>query len=374
MPSAILLVADAMSTTLRILDAASNRAREALRVMEDVTRFGLDSPALSADLKAARHDLQAALGALGLDPRLLLESRDTPGDVGTAISTRAEASRPDLPSVAAAASGRLTEALRTMEEMAKLLGSGGSPLATPAPPAWQALEALRYRAYELQRRLLLALRPAAPQWRLCVLLTASLCTHHPWDVVATRALAGGADCLQLREKSIEAGDLLRRARHLVALARPHNATVIINDRPDIALLAGADGVHLGQADLPPDEVRCLSSRPDRRLLIGVSCSTLAHARAAASAGADYLGLGPMFPSGTKPKPALAGPELIQSVVADPVASRLPHLAISGITIRTIGPLIAAGCRGVAVSGAVCGAEDPEAVVRQLLGEAPADQS
>lgn len=337
----------------RIIDASANRAREALRVMEDAARFGLDDASLCADLKHARHALTAALEAAAAPlggPLALLASRDTPGDVGTSISTDRESSRAGLGEIAAAACARLTEALRSIEECAKVA----------APAAAAQVEQLRYRAYELERRLMTALRAGrAPQWRLCVLITASLCAHHPWERVAQEAIDGGADCLQLREKELDGAELLARARRLVALARGR-AAVVVNDRPDIALLAGADGVHVGQSDLPVREIRRLAGD---RLLVGVSTSNLEQARAAAAEGADLCGVGPMFPTTTKHKPTLAGPEYLRAYVEH---VRLPHLAIGGITPENVGKLAAAGCRGVAVSSAVCAAQRPAEVCRALV--------
>lgn len=353
-----------MLTELRILDAAGNRAREALRVMEDVARFALDDTALTATLKAMRHDLADVLATLvrhAGDDALLLAARDTPGDTGTAIQGAGESKRANLAQVAMAAGSRLTEALRTLEEIAKTWPRASKEQDEP----WERLETLRYAAYDAHKRLVLALAPAARQWRVCVLITESLCTHHSWTDVARLALAGGADCLQLREKSLDSAGLLARARTLVQLAQPHAASVIVNDRPDIALLAGADGVHLGQSDLSVADVRRLSARPARRLLVGVSCSTIGHARRAADDGADYLGLGPMFDSTTKPKPSLSGPDLMRQAISDPASARVPHLAISGITTANIPHLVAAGCRGVAVSSAVCSSPDPASAVRTL---------
>lgn len=344
---------------LRIIDAAANRAREALRVMEDVARFALDDAALSADLKGARHEFDAGMTALAEatgGAGGLLAARDTPGDVGTAIATDREGSRAGLRDVAAAACKRLTEALRSVEECGKV----GSPAAAAR------FEALRYRAYELERRLMTALRAGrAPQWTLCVLITESLCTHHTWDRIAQLAIEGGADCLQLREKTIDAGELLTRARRLVALARGR-AAVVINDRPDVALLAGADGVHVGQTDLPVRDVRRLAGD---RLLVGVSTSNPEQARQAAADGADLCGVGPMFATTTKHKPVLAGPGYLRAYLAEfggadgrPV---IPHLAIGGITPENVRELAAAGCRGIAVSGAVCAAQRPAEVCRAL---------
>lgn len=337
----------------RIIDANANRAREALRVMEDTARFALENAELSAGLKGLRHDLRAALEAAGLDRGLLLASRDTPRDVGTGISTPAEGGRAGLRGSALAAGARLTEALRTIEESVKALGLDA-----------KTIEGLRYRAYDLERSLGLALGAGtSPQWALCVLVTEALCRHHPWEEVARLAVRGGADCLQLREKTLPDSELLRRARELVRIGRAAGAAVIINDRPDLALLAGADGVHLGQEDLPVEEVRRLAGF---RLLVGVSTANTGQALAAVRAGADYCGAGPMFPTSTKDKPVISGPAYLREYLADPILNARPHLAIGGINAENASELAAAGCRGVAVSSAVCAAADPDAACRRLL--------
>jgi thiamine-phosphate pyrophosphorylase len=198
-----------------------------------------------------------------------------------------------------------------------------------------------------------------------VLITGALCVHHGWERVAELAIEGGADCLQLREKSLTDRELLTRARRLVAIARaaPSRPAVIVNDRADVALLAGADGVHLGQDDLPATEARRLAGSA---LLIGVSTAGLDQARSAARDGADYAGVGPMFTSSTKAKPTLAGVAYLRAYLDDGVAARLPHLAISGITPENIEGLRRAGCLGAAVSGAVCGSPDPRGACAALL--------
>jgi thiamine-phosphate pyrophosphorylase len=340
---------------LRIIDANANRAREGLRVMEDAARFALDDRSLSEQLKGLRHDLQSALRSCPGYPLGLLAARDVEGDVGTTTSTSQERSRADLRDVALAAAGRTSEALRSIEESFKVLGEGGADF-----------ESLRYRLYTLEQGLALALSArAAPQWRLCILITESLC-RLPWERIAEAALAGGADCLQLREKTLEDRELLARARRLRRLAPPGGpVSVIINDRPDIALLAGADGVHLGQHDLSIEDVRRLAGD---RLIIGGSSGDLDEARRVA--GADYLGVGPMFATTTKDKPVRGGVAYLREFLASEQFGRLPHLAIGGITPDNVGQLWAAGCRGVAVSAAVCSAPDPASVCRRLLREAP----
>ncbi len=342
-----------MEALHRMIDASANRAREGLRVMEDIARFVLDDAGLTESLKRVRHDLRSLVGALPVRGTDLLASRDTPGDVGTTISTPAELARPDaLPDLATAAAKRTQEALRSLEESAKALGRDG-----------KGFEAARYRVYDLERTLLLRLAPPCPQWTLCVLVTRSLCVRHTPEEIVRLAAEGGADCIQIREKEMGDAERLDHSARLVEVCRAAGVHAIVNDRPDLARLAGADGVHLGQTDLPVSAARRIIG-PGR--WIGVSCSTVDHARRGASDGADSVGLGPMFPSVTKPKPGLAGPDLIRAALADPATARLPHLAISGITPWNIGLLAEAGCRGVAVSGAVCGGEDPRGACQALV--------
>jgi len=355
-----------MPSPLRILDVNANRAREALRVMEDAARFLLNDAPLSGDLKQLRHDLAHALAGI---PELAAH-RDTPGDVGTAISTPAEATRADAPAVVTAAGKRLAEALRSIEEYAKLLppedcapsASAGPASAEPERPVSATLEQIRYRAYDLEARLNRAMQPSrARQWRLCLLLTQSLCAHHPWQDVLRLSLDAGLDCVQVREKRMDAGPLLGHVAQVMQIVAGR-ATVIVNDRPDVAAAAGAHGVHVGQTDLPPAAVR---RHFGRQLILGVSTTNLDQARAALGAGADYVGLGPMFPTTTVDnKPGVAGPEYVRDFIAEFPAA--PHLAVGGITPANAAPVLAAGARGLAVSSAICAAADPREATHLLL--------
>lgn len=339
-----------MPAILRILDANANRAREALRVMEEAARFVLDDAQITEGLKRLRHELAAALSMVdGLEA-----NRDTPNDVGTTIKTAREATRNSVADVVIAAGKRLGEALRAIEEYGKTLGER-------APGFASSVEAIRYRGYDLEQKLNRAMGSGAPkQWRLCVLISQELCRERDWWRVATAAVEGGADCIQLREKTMDAGELLSRAIRLVGLCRPRGVSVIINDRPDVALLSGADGVHLGQSDLPCAEARRVVGT---QLIIGVSTSALDQARQALRDGADYCGIGPMFPTTTKVKDIIVGTHYAKEYLA---WNKLPHLAIGGITPTNLRELTAAGVRGIAVSSAVCSAFDPAAVVRDML--------
>jgi len=332
----------------RILDANANRAREALRVAEEAARFDLERADLAEALKRLRHDLRAALGAL--DTRAFLRARDTAGDVGTAIATPEEGRRESTRDVARAAFKRLAESLRVLEEYAKVVSADAAA----------AVERLRYRAYDLEKRFEEATAPSGPlaAGGVCVLLTESVC-RRPWQEVLRGALAGGAACIQVREKGWPDGRLLDRARTVVEATHRAAALAIVNDRPDVAVLAGADGVHVGQDDLPVREARRIVG-PER--LVGASTHSLAQALAAAEAGADYIGCGPMFQSETKPQPVVPGPALCAEVTK---AAGLPVMAVGGITAERAGEVLAAGAAWLAVSGAVCAAEDPEAETRRL---------
>lgn len=340
-----------MHTPLRIIDANANRAREAMRVLEEAARFIADDLRLTEQLKAMRHTFTAATKPYSE----LIYHRDTRGDVGTTLTTDAEQSRDNLNEVIRAAGSRLAEALRAIEEYAKL-GTGNPDNDRHLT---QTAEQLRYQSYDATKQIVLALGSGqAKQWRLCLLLTQSLCTHHPWQDVLEGAIENGADCIQVREKQMDAGHLLAHTRQVIGLVAGR-ADVIVNDRPDVALLAGAQGVHLGQADLSPQDTRRLLGD---QMLIGVSTSNLDQAKQAKANGADYCGLGPMFHTTTKHKPNLAGPEYLRNYIA---WDAMPHLAIGGIHPGNVDQLVAVGCKGIAISSAICSSVDPARTTHEL---------
>ena len=340
-----------MSAAARILDANANRAREALRVMEDAARFALDDAKLCGRLKSVRHDLREALS--DFEPGWLEVNRDTPGDVGTSIAQAHETSRAGLVDVVTAAGKRLTEALRVIEETSKTL----------KPQVARRIEAIRYRAYEAETALHFRMASGrARQWRVCVLLTESRCAR-PWPEVLKAAIGGGADCIQVREPECTDLKLCRRVEGVLAEAQQAGVSVIVNDRVDVALAVGADGAHLGREDLGVRHARRLAGRG---LIVGASTRGPDEARAAIEAGADYCGVGAIFETSTKEVPPLVGPAAVAAFVERfPLT---PHLAIGGITPDNIGRLIDAGAKGVAVCSAVCGAQRPGEVVG-LLREA-----
>lgn len=332
----------------RILDANANRAREALRVLEDFCRFILNDAFLSRELKEIRHSLADALAAL--PKALLIAARDTGGDVGTAIGTERERERSSTREVVAANAKRLQEALRTLEEFGKLYGAEFGT----------RLEAVRYRAYTVERLLLHGhdARAQLAEARLYVLLSGATC-QAALDWTIAEAAAGGADVVQLREKTLTDRDLLHRARDVRRWTRAAKVLFIMNDRPDIARLADGDGVHLGQDDMPVREARRILGS---EALIGVSTHTLEQVQQAVRDGASYIGVGPTFASTTKHFDALAGLDFVRAATAE---TTLPAFVLGGVTTKNVGHVVAAGGLRVAVSAAIAQADDPRAVAATL---------
>ncbi len=334
---------------LRMFDAAANRASEGLRVAEDYLRFGLDDAHLTSLAKQLRHDLTTALSVVPEGERH--RARNTLGDLGTAISTPTEQTRSSLQQLATANFKRAQQALRTLEETAK----------TFDPALSARLEQIRYRTYTLEKAALITISSLArlKDARLYVLVDGGSDAQQFAARIA-RLLAAGVHLIQLRDKRLTDRHLLERARLLRRLTKATPTLMIVNDRPDIAALSGADGVHLGQDELTVQDARAIVG-PDA--LVGVSTHDMPQARQAVLQGADYLGVGPIFPSGTKTFAEFPGLEFARAVSAEIC---LPAFAIGGIHLGNLPELLATGIRRVAVSGAINGAADEQCAAEQLL--------
>ncbi|MBI3862176.1 MAG: thiamine phosphate synthase [Planctomycetia bacterium] len=335
--------------TLRIIDAAANRAREGLRVVEDYVRFTLDDRHLTSLLKNWRHRLAEAL--IVVDARQLVASRDTRADVGTGVSTRREGLRSTVWDVVVANLKRVEEAARTLEEFGKVL----------SPDLGGRIEALRYELYTLEKAVAVtcASRRRFEGRGLYVLVSSELCPQGSGPVIHA-ALAGGAGVIQVREKRMSDRELTTFGRLVREWTSRAGALFIMNDRPDLALLTDADGVHVGQDELTVREARRIVG-PSR--IVGVSTHTIEQARQAVLDGADYIGVGPVFATATKNFTQLAGLGFVREVAAE---ITLPAYAIGGVTLENVDQVVAAGARGVAVSGAVCRAEDPAQAAREFV--------
>lgn len=184
-----------------------------------------------------------------------------------------------------------------------------------------------------------------------------------YEPMAQAACEGGADILQFRDKTLPWKARFEIARRLRQICAHHGALFIVNDATDLALAAQADGVHVGQDDLPLTAVQELVRRAGRGdFLIGVSTHSLAQAQEAERGGADYIGIGPVFATPTKPTYGSVGLELVREVTA---SVRTPHVAIGGIDAGNVKQVLAAGARRVAVVRAVCGAGDVKMAAQSM---------
>jgi thiamine-phosphate pyrophosphorylase len=178
--------------------------------------------------------------------------------------------------------------------------------------------------------------------------------------IVRAAIQGGATAVQLRAKVATTREMVALGQALLAITRPASIPLIVNDRLDVALAIEADGAHVGQDDLPAAMARQLLG-PER--ILGVSAETVAQAQQAERDGANYLGVGDVF--GTPSKPDAGSPIGIDGLAATVRAVALPVVAIGGITLDNAPAVIAVGAVGVAVISAVVGAADPAAAARQL---------
>lgn len=198
---------------------------------------------------------------------------------------------------------------------------------------------------------------------LYLVLDPVLCQPLGMVETARRAVAGGAGIVQLRDKQAVTREMIATARALKAALAGTGALLIVNDDVEAAIASRADGVHVGQGDLNPAAVR---ARIGPARILGLSVTTLAEARAADPACVDYLGIGPVFPTGTKADHAPAmGIDGLQAAVG---ATSLPAVAIGGLKAAHVGPVLATGAQGLAVVSAICGQADPEGAARDLMHE------
>ncbi len=334
----------------RLLDASVNRAREGLRVVEDYARFVLDDPAVTRRLKTIRHKLAEA--ERGLGRFIAIETRDTPGDVGAHIMTPSEQVRENPRAVLVANFKRIQESLRSLEEYCKLVD------------VWLAgrFEVVRYDVYTVEKLMLTALvsRRTLGDVRLMI-LAGDLRTPGDLTWVVGEALKAGADAIQFRDKSHADRQRLSLARDLRILTAQARAILIVNDRPDLALLARADGVHVGQEDVSPRDARRVLGAS---AVVGVSTHNANQLESALLAGASYLGVGPVFPTPTKDfaETELAGLAFVEHAA---LTTTRPWFAIGGITEDNLKRVLDAGAARIAVSAAVIRASRPGRAVERL---------
>lgn len=334
----------------RIIDANFNRAREAIRVIEEFCRFTVNSAPLTHRAKQLRHDLSSTIAQLPADR--LLAARDTRADVGTTLKIPRPFRRTSFEDSLTAAFKRLPEALRTLSETTHTLNAALA----------EQLEELRYTAYTLEKDVTTFTQTTQKFSRTKLYVVIS--TNLPANVITLTqsCIAGGADCIQLRAKEIADDTFFALATQFVKLCREGNALSIINDRLDIAIASAADGVHLGQNDIPVSIVRKLQHYP---LIVGKSTHSIEQLEKACKEDLTYVALGPVYATPTKPSAEAVTLDYVRDAMKILEPTGIPSVAIGGINNSNIQEVIKAGATRIAVCRAVTDAISPKAACKQL---------
>ncbi len=355
----------------RILDANLNRAREGLRVVEDMARFVLEDKALQKKTKSLRHKLaslflsrptlpspsRAGKASPGeIDRQTLIDlGRDAATDVGKDSRTISEAHRVTAADFVQANFARIEESVRVLEEFTKLLSGEKSP----------QLKSLRFDVYTLEKEYVRAANRSANVRSLKdiglypILDREAVGNRDPLEV-ARQVLLGGPRIIQYRDKLSSAAEISEVCAALRHITSRKKAIFIVNDRVDIAQAVDADGVHLGQDDLPIDAARkALGSRK----IIGKSTHSLSQARRALKEDVDYIAVGPVFSTPFKSGARPVGKDLVARVRA---ITDKPIVAIGGINRDNLPDVLTAGADAAAVISAVLKTENVRSGTQVLV--------
>lgn len=304
----------------RVIDANFNRAREGLRVCEEIVRFILNDKKLTADFKILRFELKK----ISRENNFVVYSRDVKKDVGKKSFSNEEKKRQDYNEIFYANIKRVQEALRVLEEFLKVEKPAGARKA----------KNLRFELYHLekiatQKLQVLDLRTSKLTFSLYGFLDFSLVNDQNYMQVLTQMAKGGLKIIQYRDKFSRREKILQRARKIARFCRKYNVTLIINDYVDIAKEVGADGVHLGQGDLSIATARKILGIGK---IIGRSTHSFKQAIAAEKQGADYIACGPIFKTPTKKGRKPVGLALLKKVAKQ---VKIPVIAIGDINLDNL---------------------------------------
>ncbi|MCK4378130.1 MAG: thiamine phosphate synthase [Deltaproteobacteria bacterium] len=344
------------SSVFRVLDANLNRLREGLRVVEEYCRLVQNDKSF-IQLKEIRHLLQKIY-----PPKLetlCLQARQADDDVGNQTFNSSEANRDDYRVVLRAGLKRSQEASRVIEEYAKIINEDDVS---------RKAKSLRFSLYTLEKKLLISRKDKVSSWfdgnrDYALYLVVDEAFYHGHELLTDlkMALIAGVNLLQLRQKRTGDQYFLSRALQLKTLCAEYKLPFIVNDRPDIAFLSAADGLHLGQDDLGIDAARKIVGE---EMPIGCSTHSLEQALAAEAEGADYIGFGPVFKTVSKENPdPVVGIDGLRKVVRQ---VSIPVVAIGGINHENIVLVRDTGTAGIGVIRAILDSDDFTRATRNLL--------
>ena len=329
----------------QLIDANLDRAREGLRVMEDWCRFGLKRSDFSIQIKNWRQQLGVHHHNIYRNARL------TSNDPAMGVSHPLQKVRTTPEAVFIANSCRVQEALRVIEEFTRITDPKLCEIATK----------IRYETYEIEIKVLntteaINRKQTLKDCSICLITT----NRSNLEEIVIQALKAGVKIVQYREKSLHDFEKLSQAKCLASLCKKYNSLFIVNDRIDIALAVDADGVHLGQEDIPTKIARELLGN---ERIIGRSTHCLEDIKNAEEEGCDYIGIGPIFTSETKKQLNPIGVDYLRKGFSE---THLPAFAIGGINSSNIKKLNQINNLRIAVSNAIINSNDPFSKTEELI--------
>ncbi len=333
-----------MKSYQRIMDVNFNRAREGLRVLEEIARFLLDNRDITKRIKEMRHKLYSLLKENGY-----IFSRNIKTDVGADLTLKEENRREDYLSLVQANAQRVSEALRVMEEFGKLNGEIS-----------QKIKALRFQLYEIEKELSILILPPLPDYPLYVIVDPEQRKKNFLSFVDD-LVENGAKIIQLRAKNLADKDFYYLGKKIRKITEG-KSIFIINDRVDLAISLNADGLHLGQDDLPIEEAKKFF--PGR--IIGISCHNERDIFIAKKQNVSYISIGPIFETKIKRTKKPVGLKLIERA-REEVNS--PIVAIGGIDEENIREVFKAGADYAAVISSLAGSKEPGKKLKRLVRKA-----
>ncbi len=342
-----------MDKLYRILDANINRASEGLRVLEDLARFYFDDLHFSKRLKELRHNIRKNL--MDMMP-MLLEGRNSATDVGVRVSMELQIDKKaSVTELSAANFKRIQEALRTIEENLKVMGKYELS---------KLYEGYRFIAYGIEKEYFKVMSKREKLKKLDTGLYCITSEEHSKGrsniEVVERMIKAGVKVLKYREKDKKLSEKYYECLKIREMTEKAGVTFIVNDNVDIAMLVKADGVHIGQDDIPVEKVRKLVGE---EMIIGLSTHSPEQAEEAVRRGADYIGVGPLYKTYTKKdvcEPVGLG--YLDYVVKN---IKIPFVAIGGIKEHNMGEVLSHGAGCIAMVTEIVGADDIEEKIARI---------
>lgn len=335
-----------MNKLYRILDANINRVSEGIRVLEDYSRFYLNISSITRDLRSLRHKIRDNLSFMDLS---LINSRDPINDPGKTISqiTNVDARALDKHLIISNFK-RVQEGIRSIEETLKVIDMKTA----------KAYELLRFESYDLEKRFQELIKKQIPQGIYGITSESHSKGRNNIEVIK-HMINGGVRIIQYREKNKKQKEVLAECREIRKITMENNIVFIINDYIDIAMMVDADGVHIGQDDIPLKEARAILGNK----IIGVSTHSPEQANQAIDNGADYIGVGPIFPTNTKEDVCPpVGFKYLDWIIKN---TNIPFVAIGGIKSHNINQISRKGAKTIALVTEIVSSDDIESKIRKL---------